>query len=155
MGFKIGGNKMVYERCEDDVWIEGTIKELQERMNTRKYKNDDTGEYEEREVDEMRFVFQLEGYKFNHFSRWMTKSTGENSNLFKKYLKKLIPDFEPNGRIDLEALVGKRVKTMWVSEEGKDGNTYQGVLQIKPVDEVLAEEVSFDPNPEDKPEFLK
>ena len=131
-----------YERCADLEWITGKIVKIEERLNkNRRYKDQETGEYKIREVEEMRFVFELEGYKFPHRSRYMTKSVAEKSNLYSKYLKELIPGLQPNQAVDLEQLIGKSVKTMWDTEKGKDGKDYQHIKIIKPLDPITPEEI--------------
>lgn len=131
-----------YERCEDLVWINGVISKIEERLNkNRKFKDQETGEYKTREVEEVRFVFDLEGYQYAHRSRWMTKSVAEKSNLYAKYLKELIPGLQPNSAVDLDRLIGKEVKTMWDTETGKDGREWQHIKIIKPIDLTAIEEV--------------
>lgn len=126
-----------FERVKIDEWVEGSITEIQERLNeNRKYKDKETGEWKVRSVEEVRFVFQLEGYEFKHYSRWMTKSVGKESNLFKKYLHKLLPELVSNKPVDLGKLKEIKVKMMWDQEIGKDGNIYQFVANIKPLQDV-------------------
>jgi hypothetical protein len=136
----MAGTKFDYEKVVIDEWVEGVISDVQERLNeNRKFKNEQTGEWETKAVQECRFVFTLDGCKYNHYSRWMTISVAEKSNLWSKYLKKLCPELAPNISVDLDALKGVKVKTMWTEEEGKDGNIYQVILQIKAVDKIIPE----------------
>ena len=132
-----------YERVEIDIWINGTILDIQERLNkNRKYKDEETNEWKTKEVEEIRFVFELDGCQYKHYSRWMTKSISERSNLFKKYLKKLLPNITPDSPVDLEGLKNLKVKTMWDEEIGKDGSTYQHVANIKSLQDVP--DISFE-----------
>jgi hypothetical protein len=127
------GNKTDFEKVEIDSWINGSIAEVQERLNeNKKFKNKETGEDEVRSAQEVRFVFSLDGYSFKHYSRWMTISTHKESNLFKKYLSKLILDAKAGEDIDLDQLIGMRVKTMWDNDEW-NGQVYQNIVQIKPL----------------------
>jgi len=125
-------NKTEFEKVVIDEWLVGEIADVQERLNENKrFKNKETGEDEVRSAQEVRFVFELEGYSFKHYSRWMTISTHKESNLFKKYLSKLLA--EPAGSdIDLDQLKGMKVKTMWDNDEW-NGQTYQNIVQIKPL----------------------
>ena len=124
----------VYERVIIDDWISGKIVEVQERNNpNRKYKDKNTGEWKTKAVDEVRFVFELDGYKYKHYSRWMTQSVHKKSTLYDKYLKKLDPSLEPETAVDLDRLAGIEVRTMWDEETGRDGAVYQHVASIKPL----------------------
>ncbi len=121
-----------YERLEVDIWLKGRINDIQFRVNDkRSFTDKKTNEKKLRSVDEVRFVFEFEGYDYKHYSRWMTKSVYKESQLFKKYLKNLIPDIEPDMTVDLNSLIGKKIKSMWENEKGQDGNTYQTLITIK------------------------
>ena len=134
-----------YEKVVPLEWAVGRIKELQERVNdNRKFKNKKTGEYEIKTVDELRIVFELDGYDYAHYSRWMSKSVAEKSTLYSKYLKTLVPGLKPDTAIDPNKLVGLKVKTMWNDELGKDGNTYQHVEMIVPLEVITPEDITLD-----------
>ena len=134
-----------FERVVPLEWITGRIKEIQERVNeNRKFKNTKTGNYEVKTVDELRFVFDLDGYDYNHYSRWMSKSVGEKSTLYSKYLKALVPGLKPDTAILPDKLVGIKIKTMWKHEEGKDGNTYEHLEMIVPLQELSTQDIIFD-----------
>lgn len=132
-----GFKKTEFEKVKIDEWIVGEIVEIEERLNeNKKFKNQETGEYEFRNVDEVRFVFSLDGYQYKKYSRWMTRSISDRSNLFNKYLKKIIPDLEPTDCIDLSLLVGTKVRVMYENQTGNDGNVYQVVAQIRPLNAI-------------------
>ena len=65
----------------------------------------------------IRFKLKLDNYEFPHFSRWMRFNLGSKSNLFNKYISKLIENAHPDMDIDLDVLKGVRIKTVW-SENG-------------------------------------
>jgi len=151
-------NDFEYERVEIDEWVNGKIVEVQDRVNeNRKYKDQETGEWKTKTVDEVRFVFELDGYKFKHYSRWMNQSVNKKATLYDKYLKKLVPGLKPDQAVDLSKLVGVEVKTMWDQETGKDGQVWQHVANIKPLNSVsdiaveLNEQELEQSNPEGMP----
>ena len=134
----IRGKKMDYERVEVDVWVTGTIADVQERLNEhRRYKNQETGEWEEKAVEECRFVFELDGYKFKHYSRWMTLSSHKKANLFKKYLRGMLEEqATPDADYNLDLLKGVKIKTMWEETIAPDGDVFQSILSIRAVGEI-------------------
>ena len=129
-----------YERVVDDEWVEGVIIDVQERVNDKKkYKEDGVEKF--KTVDEVRLVFKLDGYKFNHYSRWSTKSVNKKANLFVKYLKELVPGLLPDKAIDLDALKNMKVKTMWKSNTLDNGVTYQSVAMVRPLETKNPEDI--------------
>lgn len=77
----------------------------------------------------VRIVFELDGYKFPHRSRWMKFNYGEKSNLYNKYLLKLVEGAKPDMDFDLDGLKGMRVKTLWASK-----GEFQNLESIFPLD---------------------
>lgn len=75
----------------------------------------------------VRIKMKLDGYSFPHYSRWMKFTLGEKSNLFKKYVSKLVANAVPDMDVDLDVLNGMKIKTVW-SEE----NEYQNIDAIYP-----------------------
>ena len=130
-----GKTKVDFEKVVVDEWLLGTIEEAQyDEDRAYKYKNKETGEWDEGTAPHMRFKFKIEGYKFPHYSRWMRASTNGKSNLYSKYLKPLCPQYDCEDKaIDLDKLTGARVKTMW--ENGD--NNYQNLTQIRGFDPTL------------------
>lgn len=122
-----------FEKVKIDEWINGEIVEVQERLGVdRKYKDKDTGETKIRKVDEVRLKLTLEGYEYHHYSRWMTLSTNENSNLYKKYIQSLFGSkFPPDTILDVERLTGLQVKTMWDETLTKQGGMFQFIGKIR------------------------
>lgn len=112
----------------------GSVQEVQyDEHRAYRAKNNDTQEWEEREAPHVRFKFKLDGYQWPHYSRWMKCSTHEKSNFYSKYLKFLCPQYDCQDKvIDLDQLVGVRVKTMW-----EDDGEYQRVSQIRGLDPTL------------------
>lgn len=125
-----GSNKdFDFEKVEIDVWIQGVIEEVQARFDKeQQYQDKKTGEWETRKVDQCRFKFRLDNYGFAHYSRWMTLSTNENSTLYKKYITSLFGGKYPaDSDLDIEALNGVPVKTMWDETPMKEK---KGVFQF-------------------------
>ena len=130
-----------YEKVVCGEFIDGTIVEIQE---DREHKS--TYQGKERVFHAIRLVFELEGYKFKHRTRYMTFTYGEKSNLYNKYLLKLVANFVPDCDFDIEKIIGMKVKTYWA--ENKKG--FQFVELIKPTDKKI-EYVPSEPPVETEP----
>lgn len=130
----IGGGKVDYEKVAVDEWLVGVIEEVTyDPKRKRRVKDKDMDEWYEKEVPQVRFKFKIDGYEWSHYSRWMTASTNEKSNLYSKYLKYLCPKFDCQDKeIDLELLKGVKVKTMW-----ENNDDYQNITQIRGISEGL------------------
>jgi hypothetical protein len=76
----------------------------------------------------VRFIFKLQGYEFPHRSRWMRFTLGEKSNLYKKYVAKLVNNPKPDMEFDLDVFNGMQIKTIW--DENGD---YQNLDSIYPL----------------------
>ena len=122
--------KKDFERVTADEWINGSIVgEDVFRDVEQKFKDNKTGEAGVRKVDMVRFKFQLDGCVYNHYSRKMTLSMSEKSNLYKFlqqiYGQTIVPDIP----VDTTKLAGLKVKTMWAN----DGE-YQNLVMIRPLE---------------------
>ena len=122
-------SKTDFEKVIVDEWISGEIvAEDVFKDVDQKFTNKD-GSPDTRKVDQIRFKFKLDGYKFPHYSRRMTLSTSEKSNLFKFlqqiYGENIVPDIAVN----TEALKGLKVKTMWTNN-----GEYQNLVMIRPLE---------------------
>ncbi len=124
--------KFDYEMVSTDDWVLGTLKDIE-----RDEEHKTTFKGQEEIKDCIRFVFALDGYKYIHKSRWMTFVYSEKSNLYNKYLISLVDGIAPFCDFDVELLEGMRVKMMWKTEKGKDGNNYQRIELIRPVGEKI------------------
>lgn len=118
-----------YEKVRPlDEWIGGSIEEVQPRMEHTRWDG--------KIVDQVRFKFKLENHEFNHYSGWMTLSTNEKSNLYKKYIKGIFGNrYKPNENLDVSKLCGLHVLTMWEEIEGNDGKIYERIYKIKGSDD--------------------
>ncbi len=122
-----------YEKVAIDVFINGTIAEVQAKLGVKKeYRNQQTGLMETREVDMCRFKFELEGYKYPHYSRWNTLSLHEKSNLYNNYIVALFgAKYSPGVDLDIEKLTGAKVKVRWDETILKNGSSFQFVDKIR------------------------
>lgn len=104
-----------------------------------------------------RIVFKLEGYQYNHGTKWLNFNYGEKSNLYIKYLSKLVDNAVPDMEFDLDLLKGLKVKTLW-----NEKNDFQEIESIFPLEkkcvfnpvakpEAPVEEVTEDNPDEDLP----
>lgn len=123
-----------FEKVIIDEWITGEIVDVQEKKNVEKtFLNRETNEKETHTIDQIRLKFKLEGYKYSHYSRWMTASMNEKSNLFKilqqLYGERILPDIGVN----LDLLKGVKVKTMWDEIKLADGRMFQLPDKIRAV----------------------
>ncbi|MBW2993471.1 hypothetical protein KY317_02765 [Candidatus Woesearchaeota archaeon] len=154
---KPGKGDFDYETVKIDEWIVGQISDVQERLGVDKTFKDKDGELKTKKVDQVRFKFELQGYQFPHYSRWMTLSTNENSNLYKKYISSLFgTKFPADTLMNVEKLEGLFVKTMWDETIMKDGRPFQFISKIRLNDpndadliDLIANESEVD---DDKPE---
>jgi len=119
--------KFDYEKVEIGNFVNGVIENI-EYDNEHKFKSPDG----EKISPAVRFVFKLDGYKYPHRSRWMTFSYGEKTNLYSKYIVKLVLGAIPDLDMDLDVLKGMRVKTIW-----NEQNDFQSIENIFPVGEKL------------------
>ena len=143
--------KMEFEKVILDEWVEGTISDIQEFKDVEKiYKNKETGEMEPRKIDQVRFKLTLDGYSFPHYTRKMTQSMNERSNLFiflqQIYGQNIVPDVG----VELDVLKGLRVKTMWNEVPMKEGGVFQYPDKIRPLSPPPAIWV-----PHDEPEIIE
>lgn len=139
-----GAQRPEFEKVANDEWLPSIIDDVQDRINdNKKYRDKETGEMMTKSVNEVRFKFLIDGYKFAHYSRWMSISTHEKATLFDKFIKKLVPDAQPNTAIDISRLKGMRIKTMWETIDYK-GTAWQSVFAVKPVDMISAKDVTVD-----------
>lgn len=121
-----------YEMVKTDDWVLGTIKDIERDEHHKTF-----FQGKEAEKDCVRLVFELEGYEYPHKSRWMTFNYSEKANLYNKYLISLVDGISPYCYFDIEKLKGLRIKTMWKTEKGKDGNDYQTIEIIRPAGEKI------------------
>ena len=118
-------DKTEYEKVSTDDFLTGVIKEVQYDQE-HKFKGFN-GEADKLK-SAVRFKFEIDGYKHSHYSRWMTFSYGEKSNLFLKYLVPLVDGAVPDMDFDLDQLKGLKVKTLW-----SEKNDFQTVETIRPI----------------------
>lgn len=64
----------------------------------------------------VRFKFEVEGYKYHHYSRWMKFVIAEKSTLYTKYIATLIEGATPEIDIDLDVLKGVKCKILWAEK---------------------------------------
>ena len=117
-----------YEKVSCGDWIKGEIMDIM-------YDDNHTFTYEgkDRQADAARIVFRLEGYDMEHSTRWMTFNYGKKSNLYNKFLVKLVENAKPNMEFDLDLLKGLPIKVMY--EQIKE---YQKLAMIEPTGKKVA-----------------
>ncbi len=101
----------------------------------------------------VRFIFELEGYQYKHYSRWFKFNYGEKANLYKIFLSKLVEDAKPEMDFDLDLLKGMKVKTLW--NENKDFQNLESIFpvgaKVKANDPLPQTEDWPEPGPEEEP----
>jgi len=120
--------KLEYEKVPTGIPVNGVIREIQydEKRKWRGYSDPETGVVGKDSVfPGVRFVFDLDGCSYRHYSRWMKFNVGSQSNLFNKYLANLIENAVPDMDFDLDDLVGMRVTTVWA-----DNKDFQNIDSI-------------------------
>jgi len=131
-----------YERVKNEEWVNSKITEVQTRVNAQREGN----------PQEVRFVFEIEGCEYKHYSRWMTAVMAEKANLYVKYIQKLAPKITPDKIVDLQRLVGLKLQTMWQMNKSKNGKEYQNLAMIRAVDTIPDLEVKESGGGEHEPE---
>jgi hypothetical protein len=135
-----------YEKVKTGDFIIGVISDIE-------YDNEHKFVYQGKEKisSAVRFIFAFEGYKYKHYTRWMSFSYGEKTNLYQKYITKLVENAFPDFEFDLDNLKGMKVKTIWAEK-----NDFQYVELISPFDRKVVynlPEINLDePREESKPE---
>ena len=114
-----------YEKVAVGEFIAGVIDDIQ---YDSEHKFQFKGEIQEKEA--IRFVFLLDGYTYRKYSRWMTFNTGGKSNLFKKFVSKLVANARPNILFDFDELKNLPIKTLW----GNQGD-FQNLESVFPTGE--------------------
>jgi len=120
-------NKIEYEKVKIGDFTHGVIENIEYEKDHvfKSAKGNKT-------ADGVRFIFRLEGYQYPHRSRWMTFSYAEKSNLYTKFLSKLILGAMPDMDMDLDVLKGVKVKIIW-----NEQNDFQYPENIFPEGEKL------------------
>jgi hypothetical protein len=119
-----------FEKVQIGEFILGTIDKI-EYDTAHKFKG-----FEGKEdsiAPALRFVFKLQGYEWPHRSRWMRFTLGEKSNLYKKYVSKLVMNAVPDMDFDLDQLKGMQIKTLW-----EENGEFQNLESIFPIGQKLA-----------------
>ena len=116
-----------FEKVVIGEFINGTVADIEydEQHKFKGYQGN-----EDRITSAVRLVFELDGYEYPHRTRWMTFSYGEKTNLFNKYLVKLVKNAEPDMDFDLDNIKGLKVKTIWQEKNG-----FQSIEAIYPLGE--------------------
>jgi hypothetical protein len=126
-----------FEKVVIGEFITGIIEKIEYDENHKfTYKG------EEKISPAVRFVFKLEGYEYPHRSRWMNFNVGEKSNLYKKYITKLVNNAKPDMDFDLDAFVNMPIKTIW--EENGD---FQNLESIYPAGKKITVNDDYVPPP--------
>lgn len=102
--------KIDYEKCPLDDFTLATIKEI--KLDPVHVFKGFQG-VEDKTCPGVRFIFEVDGMKFPHYSRWMKFSYGEKATLYVKFLSSLVEDAEPDMDFDLLALKGMKIKILW------------------------------------------
>ena len=114
-----------YEKIDINDFVTGTIDEIQYEQD-HLFKGFQGAEDKKRPA--VRFKFVVNGYQHKHYSRWMTFSYGEKTNLYLKYLVSLVEGALPDMDFDLDKLKGMAVKMLW-----KEQNGFQSIETIRPI----------------------
>jgi hypothetical protein len=100
----------------------------------------------------VRISFKLDNYEYPHRTHWMTFSLDERSNLYAKYVAKLVANAHPYIDFDLDCLIGMQVKTVW-----SEKNDFQNLDLIAPAKQKLTvkeNEANEPPIPDDDSDFI-
>jgi len=137
--------KLNYEKVAIGEMLSGVIEKV-EYDNEHRFKGFQGAE--DTVQPAVRLKIKLDGYNFPKYSRWMKFSTGSKSNLYQKYLSKLVEGAQPECDFDLDILNGLPIKSVW-SENGDFQNidaVYPNPLKASAnaVIKTIDEEVEFE-----------
>lgn len=134
---------MTFEKVALGEFITGIIEKIEhEPKQITHYQG------EEKIRNAVRFVFKLDGYQYPHRTHWMTFSMDERSNLYKKYISKLVDNAKPGICFDLYSLVGTQVRTIWT-----ENGDFQSIELIAPAGKKITVK-ELEPSSSDKEEFI-
>lgn len=121
--------KMEYEKVEANKLLPGYIEEVQyeESRTFKGFKGKP-----DVQMPAVRFKIGIIGLSFPKYSRWMKFNTGEKSNLYGKYLSKLVAGIKPDMKFDLDHLTGMKVSTLW-----SNNGDFQNIEIIVPTDKAF------------------
>lgn len=132
--------KTEFERIPKyDEWIEGSILDISYDPERKRSFNG-----EEKVGPCVRFKLGLKGCSFPHYSKWMTFNYSAKSNLYKNFVAFLVDGAEEYMDLDLDALKGMEIKTMW-SEDGE----YDKLAMIRPLGAKVKAVVAAEPKEEE------
>ena len=114
--------KSNYEKVKCGDFVRGVISDIK---YDKEHKS--TWQGKEKITSAVRIIFKLEGYQYPHGTPWMTFTYGDRSNLYNKFMTKLVENAKPDMEFDLDLLKGLAVKTIWV-----DNGDYQNLELIQP-----------------------
>lgn len=118
--------QMEYEKINCSDFTTGVIADVMiDLAHTFKFKD------KESVHPGVRFKFELNGYQYPKFSRWMKFNYGEKANLYKKYLYPLVEGAVPDMDFEIESLIGMDVKILW-SENVYQDKLFYNVETIRP-----------------------
>lgn len=113
-----------YERVPVNEFVNGVIEDVEHDPNHQfKGPHAKAGEA-------VRLKFKIDGLEFPHRTRWMTFSYSEKSNLYTKYIVKLVEGAKPFMDFDLHRLKGMKVRMFW-ENDARDPR-YQSIQVIVP-----------------------
>ena len=137
-----------FEKVRIGEFIFGTIEKIQHEPNHVFKGFEGKGDTV---APAVRFIFKLQGYEFSHYTRWMRFSMDERSNLYSKYIVKLVANAHQYIDFDLDELVGLEVKTVW-DEKGD----FQHIANIWPIKNKITvkEYTEEDPPPASDDDFI-
>lgn len=81
----------------------------------------------------VQITMKLDGYKQPKKSRWMAFIYTEKSNLYKVWLKSLVPNARPYMDFDLDNLKSMKIKALFSKNTGKNGEVYYNLDMVKPL----------------------
>lgn len=116
-------NQRTFEKLKTGEFVLGEIEQVEYDMEHNfKYKE------REEQAPAIRFKFKFQGYEYPHFSRWMKFNLDKKSNLYNKYVSKLVQNAKPYMDIDMDVFKGTQIKTLW-----EDNGEFQNLENIMPI----------------------
>ena len=112
-----------FEKVAIGEFLEGEIVDIEYDQEHKS-----TFQGQEKIAPAIRIIFELNGYKYPHRTNWMTFSYGDRTNLYNKFLTKLVEGAHPDMNFDLDCIKHMKVKTLWAEK-----NNFQYIESIFPL----------------------
>lgn len=115
--------KKEFEKYDVDVWLTGTISEIQYDMKHA---------FKKTEAPAVKIKIAIDGYKTPKSTAWLLFSYAKKSNMYAWFIEPLVEGATEYMEFDLDQIKDMRIKIM-LEQSGE----YQNILSIRPLDKKI------------------